>query len=152
MSKTYTRLALRCFRWVTARSRWSRVLDQRRKVQSGSPRGARAFITYVLRLKISIPPWTNFAARVSNSYMTPRSWAMGSVASRLSTHPAPATSYSNWQNLLDRKPSKGLGRRQFLQLPNLAVLSPVRQRFDDCTQRFNENLRQGAQRPIHQRQ
>src|SRR5258707_11301799 len=38
--------------------------------------------------------------------MTPRTWGMGSVASRLSTRRAPATSYSNWQNLLDRKPGK----------------------------------------------
>src|SRR5258705_13004545 len=32
-----------------------------------SPREARAFITYVLRSKISIAPWTNFVARASNS-------------------------------------------------------------------------------------
>src|SRR5437763_1053956 len=43
--------------------------------------------------------------------MTPRSLGMGSVASRLSTRRAPATSYLNWQNLLDRKPSKEPGDR-----------------------------------------
>src|SRR5258708_22123710 len=102
----HTRLASRCFRWVITPSSWSRGLDQRREVQSGSPRGARASFTYVFRSKISIPRWTNFEARASNSYMTPRSLDMGSVASRLSIRRAPATSYSNWQNLLDRKPSK----------------------------------------------
>jgi len=71
----------------------------------------------------------------------------GSVASRLSIRRAPAISYSNWQNLLDRKPSKE-PRGHFVQLPHFAELSPVHQRFDDNTRGFNEKLREGAQRPI----
>src|SRR6476659_9538630 len=34
--------------------------------------------------------------------MTPRSWGMGSVVSHLSIRRAPATSYLNWRNLLDK--------------------------------------------------